>query len=228
MAAPPATATAQRLPLRRPAQVILSHTPFRALAPRLGCHPVLVSGRRDVVDVAAAYGFTKVLTTYHLAAAYRDALPFGAADMPASERGSWARGALGRRPAACPSPRPRSQQRLSRSAPLFGLGQAVIIGGPNERAPPRPGPAPSLPLCPPALMQQQRSGPCPVRDHGWGTEAAPIRAVLVFNDPAGDAWYQDLQLLHDTITAHGVPLRHQPLPGALREGARLLVPRPRG
>jgi hypothetical protein len=27
--------------------------------------------------------------------------------------------------------------------------------------------------------------PCPVRDQGWGTAAAPIRAVLVFNDPAG-------------------------------------------
>lgn len=49
---------------------------------------------------------------------------------------------------------------------------------------------PTVYLLPPGLQQQQEAagGHCPVRDRGWGTEAAPIRAVLVFNDPAGDAW----------------------------------------
>lgn len=62
-----------------PSQVILSHTPFRTLVPTLGQQPVLAVGRRDYVAVAKAYGFEKVLTTYHLAAAFRDSLPFSSA-----------------------------------------------------------------------------------------------------------------------------------------------------
>jgi len=37
---------------------------------------------------------------------------------------------------------------------------------------------------------------------------------MVFCDPAGDAWYQDLQLIHDCITSHGVPLKSHPVPGS--------------
>jgi hypothetical protein len=44
---------------------------------------VLVVGRRDTPAVAASYGFEKALTTTDLAAAYPDALPFGAAAPPA-------------------------------------------------------------------------------------------------------------------------------------------------
>lgn len=80
--APATSAADDRLPPPN-TQVILSHTPFRSLVGRLGQHPVVVSGRRDAVAVAGAYGFSKVLTTYQLAAAYPDALPFGGAAVPA-------------------------------------------------------------------------------------------------------------------------------------------------
>ncbi|GBF99769.1 hypothetical protein Rsub_12397 [Raphidocelis subcapitata] len=128
--------------------VVLSHTPFRALVPRLRTRPVLVVGRRDTPAVAASYGFQKVLTTHDLAAAHPDALPFGAAAPPSGWK---------QRPAAAP---------------------------------------------------------CPVRDLGWGSDAAPIAAALVFCDPAGDSWYQDLQLLADVATSHGVPMRSRPAPGS--------------
>ncbi|WIA28754.1 hypothetical protein OEZ86_011287 [Tetradesmus obliquus] len=57
-------------------------------------------------------------------------------------------------------------------------------------------------------------GVSPVRDLGWGSEQQPIAAVLVCSDPAGSDWYQDLQLLTDVITSHGVPSRTQPVPGS--------------
>jgi len=72
-------------PQPAPPQVILSHTPFKDLAPRLGSHPILAVGRKDTQAVAQAYGFQKVMSTYQLAAALPDALPFGAAGVPASE-----------------------------------------------------------------------------------------------------------------------------------------------
>eukprot|EP00879_Flechtneria_rotunda_P010290 GHRR01010758.1.p1 GENE.GHRR01010758.1~~GHRR01010758.1.p1 ORF type:complete len:345 (+),score=111.87 GHRR01010758.1:1674-2708(+) len=62
---------------------------------------------------------------------------------------------------------------------------------------------------PPAVGQT-----CPVRDLGWGTEEHPLAAVLVMSDPDGTDWYQDLQLLMDVITSHGVPRREKPLPGS--------------
>lgn len=55
------------------------------------------------------------------------------------------------------------------------------------------------------------SEPCPMKEYGWGTEACPIAAALVMTDP--DDWYQDLQLLADVITSHGVPARLRPVPG---------------
>jgi hypothetical protein len=57
-------------------QVVLSHTPMRALAARLAGQCVLVSGRHDVINVAASYGFRKLLSTAQLAAALPGALPF--------------------------------------------------------------------------------------------------------------------------------------------------------
>eukprot|EP00775_Hariotina_reticulata_P006312 gene6312-6547_t len=98
-------------------QVVLSHTPMRALAARLAEQCVLVSGRHDVINVATSYGF----------------LP---------------------------------------------------------------------------------EGLCPIRDLGWASEHEPIAAVLVMADPEGKHWYQDLQLLTDVITGHGVPARQQPVPGS--------------
>jgi hypothetical protein len=53
---------------------------------------VLVAGRRDVVAVARSYGFSKVLTTYHLAEAFgRAATPFGAAPLTDAPKGGQAR-----------------------------------------------------------------------------------------------------------------------------------------
>jgi hypothetical protein len=51
---------------------------MRALARTLGTRPVLLAGRGEVADVAASYGFKKVLTTGQLAAALPTALPFRA------------------------------------------------------------------------------------------------------------------------------------------------------
>ncbi|KAF8072704.1 Retrovirus-related Pol polyprotein from transposon TNT 1-94 [Scenedesmus sp. PABB004] len=69
-------------------QVVLSHTPMRALAGRLGQAPVLVVGRGDCARVARGYGFTKVLTTAELAAALPPgALPFAPAPPAPAARG---------------------------------------------------------------------------------------------------------------------------------------------
>lgn len=40
-------------------QVVLSYTPFKQHAARLGAAPVLVCGRGNVLGVARAYGFTR-------------------------------------------------------------------------------------------------------------------------------------------------------------------------
>lgn len=60
------------------AQVVLSHTPYRALAQEtpLGQQPVVVSGRKDTPAVARHYGFQKVVTTAELRRAYPHATPF--------------------------------------------------------------------------------------------------------------------------------------------------------
>ena len=55
---------------------MLSHTPFRPLAERLGSRPVLVSGRNETSAVAAAYGYHDFVTTVQLGAAYPHAVPF--------------------------------------------------------------------------------------------------------------------------------------------------------
>ena len=60
----------------------------------------------------------------------------------------------------------------------------------TRRAEPNSRPWPSPPTHPSPTGATRGSGPCPVRDLGWGTDTAPIRAVLVFNDPPGEAWYQ--------------------------------------
>lgn len=60
----------------RPEQVVLSHTPFRSLAPRLGDQPVLVVGRGDSLEVANSYGFRKTVTALHVAKALPAAVPF--------------------------------------------------------------------------------------------------------------------------------------------------------
>jgi hypothetical protein len=70
-------------------QVVLSHTPLRALAPRFQGRPVLVCGRKESPAVAIAYGFDKVLTTYDLADALPGALPFGRAALPPSANLLW-------------------------------------------------------------------------------------------------------------------------------------------
>ncbi|KAG1677369.1 hypothetical protein FOA52_010748 [Chlamydomonas sp. UWO 241] len=58
------------------------------------------------------------------------------------------------------------------------------------------------------------AGPCPVADLGLSSEAAPIEAVLVMNDP--EDWYRDLQLLVDVLMSGGVPMRRDMMP----EGAQ--------
>ena len=55
---------------------MLSHTPFRPLAKRLGSRPVLVSGRNETPAVAAAYGYRDFVTSLQLGAAYPHAVPF--------------------------------------------------------------------------------------------------------------------------------------------------------
>ena len=161
-------------------QVILSHTPLRALAPRLGRDPVVVSGRKDSVEVALSYGFTKVLSTHHLAAALPDALPFGAAPPPDARLAAQLAAAV-----AAGSSSSSSSISSSSSSSSGGSGAATRAA-------------------------------CPVRDLGWATDADPVRAVLVFCDPDGPAWYQELQLLHDVITSHGSLLRtvDAPAPGS--------------
>ncbi|MEW5297222.1 MAG: hypothetical protein WDW38_006046 [Sanguina aurantia] len=49
--------------------------------------------------------------------------------------------------------------------------------------------------------------PCPVKDLGYGSEANPIRAVLVMADP--DDWYRDTQLILDVVMTSGVPDRRE-------------------
>ncbi|KAK9829998.1 hypothetical protein WJX72_009132 [[Myrmecia] bisecta] len=122
-----------------PQQVVLSHTPFRQLAPRLGHQPVLIIGHGDIAHVAKEYGFHKAVTTDELAVALgSSALPF--------HRGSQAE--------------PKHVPRV--------LGK-----------------------------------------DGFGSEAQPFAAVLVFKDPVD--WYQDLQLATDVILSGGVPLRSRPV-----------------
>ncbi len=65
-------------------QVILSHTPMRGLVSSLADLPVLVSGRKDELNVARTYGFNKVLTTRQLGAAYPTATPFSRYSTPSS------------------------------------------------------------------------------------------------------------------------------------------------
>jgi hypothetical protein len=59
-------------------QVVLSHTPFRELVGRLGQVPLLAVGRGSVAEVAADYGFRRVVTTAQIAAAMPAAVPFAA------------------------------------------------------------------------------------------------------------------------------------------------------
>ena len=56
-------------------QVILSHTPFKSLLPRLAQTPVLLSGRHDIQTVASSYGFNRTITVDQLASAYPRAVP---------------------------------------------------------------------------------------------------------------------------------------------------------
>ena len=59
-----------------PQQVVLSHTPFRPLAPKYADQPVLVVGRGHIIEVAKHYGFHKIITTSKLAKALPHAVPF--------------------------------------------------------------------------------------------------------------------------------------------------------
>jgi len=59
-----------------PGQVILSHTPFKQLVPRLHDKTVLLSGRHDLRVVAESYGFRKTVTTAELASLHPNAVPF--------------------------------------------------------------------------------------------------------------------------------------------------------
>ncbi|KAI8467209.1 MAG: HAD-superfamily hydrolase [Monoraphidium minutum] len=96
-------------------QVVLSHTPFRRLAPRLGQHPVLVCGRKDFVAVAASYGFSKVLTTKDLSEALGGAAtPFGGAPRETAPPGS--------RPVAVYFSNPDLLWANDHARPRFGQG----------------------------------------------------------------------------------------------------------
>lgn len=59
-----------------PEQVVLSHTPFRPLAPKYAHQPVLIVGRGHIVEVAKHYGFKNIITTSKLAKALPTAVPF--------------------------------------------------------------------------------------------------------------------------------------------------------
>jgi HAD superfamily hydrolase (TIGR01456 family) len=56
-------------------QIILCHTPFRALASQFCDKPVLIVGRDECVNVAKHYGFTQVITPNDLFASCQDVLP---------------------------------------------------------------------------------------------------------------------------------------------------------
>lgn len=62
--------------LAMPAQVVLSHTPYRELVPELGEVPVLIAGRGHVQDVARRYGFQRTITTRQLVRLHPDMVPF--------------------------------------------------------------------------------------------------------------------------------------------------------
>lgn len=64
-------------------QVILSHTPMRALAERYGDAPVLVVGGGSTPAVAAAYGFKRAFTPWQVHAAFPHAVPPAPAPPPA-------------------------------------------------------------------------------------------------------------------------------------------------
>eukprot|EP00201_Polytomella_parva_P000097 CAMPEP_0175039940 /NCGR_PEP_ID=MMETSP0052_2-20121109/933_1 /TAXON_ID=51329 ORGANISM="Polytomella parva, Strain SAG 63-3" /NCGR_SAMPLE_ID=MMETSP0052_2 /ASSEMBLY_ACC=CAM_ASM_000194 /LENGTH=470 /DNA_ID=CAMNT_0016301989 /DNA_START=57 /DNA_END=1468 /DNA_ORIENTATION=+ len=57
-------------------QVLLAHTPMKGLVHELGDHPVLISGKGDVSNVAKLYGFNKAVHTRQLGAAIPLATPF--------------------------------------------------------------------------------------------------------------------------------------------------------
>lgn len=56
------------------AQVVLAHTPFRALAPSFAAAPVLAVGGKDTLAVARGYGFNAI-SPAAVAAAFPDAVP---------------------------------------------------------------------------------------------------------------------------------------------------------
>ena len=61
----------------QPSQVVLSHTPYRTLAPEFSDHPVLVVGEGSgILEAARSYGFKKIVTCKELAYAYPEAVPF--------------------------------------------------------------------------------------------------------------------------------------------------------
>ncbi|GFR50889.1 hypothetical protein Agub_g13180 [Astrephomene gubernaculifera] len=161
-----------------PEQVILAHTPMRDLVPELAQRPVLVSGRGDVLQVARSYGFQRVLHTRELAAALPTAAPFAKYPLQAAgtERGS-------------------STPAVASAAP----DASDTAGTAPFASPARAGAAPA------PATHGSAAHPCPVRDLGLATEAAPIDTILVMTDP--DDWYRDSQLLYDVLTGAGVPTR---------------------
>ena len=56
-------------------QVILAHTPMKAVAPSFAATPVLAVGGKNTLAVARAYGMTRAYCPYSVARAYKHAVP---------------------------------------------------------------------------------------------------------------------------------------------------------
>ena len=95
---------------------MLSHTPFRPLAKRLGSRPVLVSGRNETPAVAAAYGYRDFVTSLQLGAAYPHAVPFSLSAQGAAAPGF----------SDCAAPQPPWAQQLQH---LVRCGLEQLLGG---------------------------------------------------------------------------------------------------
>lgn len=180
-------------------QVLLSHTPMRQLVARLGHQPVLVLGRHKSAEVAAGYGFSHVITPADLATV------------------------LG--PTALPFIKHAPQSSSATTASTSAIDADTSTGPPTDLA----TTSPSHTSHPPHARDPhtaQHSGQAPSTSGqgsgggrglggggGGGEElmTQPVKAVMVFADPAGQDWYRDLQLTVDVITSGGRPhTQHTP------------------
>lgn len=53
----------------------MAHTPMRSLSQEYGARPVMVCGKGALLDIAASYGFRRVVSTEQLADAFPKSVP---------------------------------------------------------------------------------------------------------------------------------------------------------